>query len=90
MSLLLEMGAALITFLAILIVVSQHQSRQDQRRWQVSHEELHRVQGLRVDDLADRLERLERKVDRVIPVVKVDFKPPTGGSMEVKDLDEWP
>lgn len=87
MALLLELGAALLTFLALLIIVSQYQARTDQRRWHQAHEELHGIEQKRLDDAIDRLERLERQVDRVIPVVKIDVK--KGGKAEVQEIDEW-
>lgn len=92
MALLLELGAALLTFLAFLIIISQYQARMDQRRWHEAHEELHAVERKRLEDAIDRLDRLERQVDRVVPVARVTFTPPRGGTAEVKGLDEdeWP
>jgi hypothetical protein len=79
----------LLTFLAFLVIVSLWRVRADQRRWQEAREELHRVEMARLDQLGERLERVEKQVDRIVPVAKIVVKPPAEGGLEVKHEDWW-
>jgi hypothetical protein len=72
MALLLAAGSLLITFLAVLIITSLWRLRQDQQRWRDTREEIHRLETEKLLSFAQRLESLERRVDRIVPMGTIE------------------
>lgn len=76
LTLMLVAGSLLVTFLAGLIVLNLWRLREDTRRWQETRTELHRMQTEQLEEFRARLDGIEDRVDRIIPVARIEV---TGG-----------